>query len=46
MVVGFVETRSVVGLVEVEFVVVYKPTNAHILTKSASPVETGSSQLY
>ena len=30
------------GFVEVEFVVVHVLTNAHVLTKSTSPVETGS----
>ena len=34
------------GFVEMEFVLVHVPTNTHVLTKSASLVETGSSQLY
>ena len=34
------------GFVEMEFVVVHVSTNAHVLTKSTSSTETGSSQLY
>ena len=35
MVVGFVETRCVVGFIERKFVVVHVPISTHILTKVA-----------
>ena len=46
MVVGFVRTWCVVGIMKVKFVEIHVPINAHVLTKFTSSVEIGSSQLY
>ena len=46
MVVGYVGAKSVVGFMEVEFVVVHMSIDVHVLTKFGDSTKTGSLQLY